>query len=72
MTTNEKTPSIHPSAMVLRFVIAIVVMIAVIFIPAGSFLFWNGWLYLAIIIIPAAIGITLLYRTNPEVLPRRM
>jgi protein-S-isoprenylcysteine O-methyltransferase Ste14 len=72
MTMNEKTPSIHPSAMVLRFVIAIVVMIAVIFIPAGSFLFWNGWLYLAIIIIPAAIGITLVYRTNPDVLQRRM
>lgn len=57
---------------VLRFILAIPIMIAVIFWPAGTLNWWEGWIYLI-----GQLGFTTflaiyLYRNSPELLQKRM
>ena len=41
--------------MAVRLVVGIPAIFAPIFIPAGTFAYWEAWLYLAVILIPFAI-----------------
>jgi protein-S-isoprenylcysteine O-methyltransferase Ste14 len=55
-----------------RFLAAIVVIGAMFFIPAGTFAYWQAWLYCAIVFIPVAFFALWLLRHDPELAARRM
>jgi len=60
------------SRLVLRFLLALVVLGAMLFIPAGSFRFWEGWAYLAIWYIPGLLAFPYFYKHDPELVERRL
>ena len=43
-----------------------------IFLPAGSFRFWEGWLYSVVLFIPLVTTLRYLVKNDPELLKRRM
>jgi protein-S-isoprenylcysteine O-methyltransferase Ste14 len=56
----------------LRFLIAIVVIGALLFVPAGSFRFWQGWVYILIMYVPGFLAFAYFYKHNPRLIERRM
>ncbi len=56
----------------LRALIVLGVMMAGLFLPAGTFLYWQAWVYLAIIFIPGSYILTYLFKHEPDLLIRRM
>ena len=57
---------------IVRFLVAIPVLCAIFFLPAGTLAYWEAWVYLGILFIPIIfVGIYLL-KNNPELLARRM
>jgi protein-S-isoprenylcysteine O-methyltransferase Ste14 len=59
-------------AVLLRAVVGVPLVAALIFLPAGTLAFWEGWLYLAILFIPMLFALVYLYRNDPDLLERRM
>lgn len=58
--------------MIFLYFFSALICLVIIFLPAGSFQYWNGWLYLATLFIPAIFGLVYLYRSKPALLRRRM
>lgn len=48
------------------------VMFLIFFLPAGSFSFWQAWVYMAILFIPMLFVMNYLFKNNPKLLERRM
>jgi protein-S-isoprenylcysteine O-methyltransferase Ste14 len=59
-------------AIIFRVLIMITFLVLIIFIPAGSFSFWQGWSYLAVILIPFAFAVSYFLDRDPAFLERRM
>jgi len=57
---------------VTRGLVAILVMAAAFFGTAGTFVYWQGWVYIGIIIGLMLVAVTYLIRNSPELLERRM
>ncbi len=55
-----------------RVALFIPVMLVVIFLPAGTLAFWEGWLYLAVLLGPALAIFPWLLKNSPELLANRM
>jgi hypothetical protein len=47
-------------------------MIAMFFLPAGSFSYWHAWVYLAIIFVSMLAFLIYFLKNDPELLERRM
>ncbi|HEX3048408.1 MAG TPA: isoprenylcysteine carboxylmethyltransferase family protein [Bacillota bacterium] len=56
----------------IRLILAIILLGAAFFIPAGTLGYWEAWVYMAVTIIPATITMLYLLRTAPDLLERRM
>ena len=57
---------------IFKFILGIVLVGLLIFLPAGSFLFINGWLFIGILFIPMFLaGIVLIFK-NPKLLKIRL
>lgn len=56
----------------LRTLLFIVVMLAVFFLPAGSFNFWEAWVYLTIIFVSMLAFCVYFLKNDPKLLERRM
>jgi len=56
----------------LRFLLALGVFGALLFIPAGSLKFWQGWVYIAISFIPGLFAFAYFYKHDPQLVERRM
>jgi len=54
-----------------RFLIGISIFATVLFIPAGSFRFWQAWVYIAILFLPGLLFFAYFYKRDPQVLERR-
>jgi protein-S-isoprenylcysteine O-methyltransferase Ste14 len=52
-------------------VIGTIVLIALLFIPAGTLNYWQGWAYVAVAIVASAAYTTYLVRHDPALLKRR-
>ncbi len=48
------------------------VMALVLFVPAGTLDYWQGWMYLATVMVPALIVVSYFLVTDPEFLKRRL
>jgi len=55
-----------------RLLVVIPVLLAMFFLPAGTFAYWEAWAYLAILFIPMFFVLTYLLKNEPELLERRM
>ena len=55
-----------------KYVIGLAIVMALLFIPAGTLSYWQAWLFIGILFIPMLIvGIVLMIR-NPELLRKRL
>lgn len=55
-----------------KFLFGVALVGLLIFLPAGSFLFFNGWLFMGILFVPMFIaGIIMMFK-NPELLKKRL
>lgn len=55
-----------------KFIIGFVIIFLLLFIPAGSLDFFNGWLFMALLFIPMFIAGIIMFIKSPELLKRRL
>ena len=55
-----------------KFFLGLVVMGALLFVPAGSFRYWQGWLLMGILFVPMFIAGFMLMAKNPDLLRKRL
>ncbi len=72
MNTADKTTSSLKIKTLLSFVKLIAIIVLFLFAPAGSFNFWQAWIYSIIYVVSSAIVTFYLWKTNPELLARRV
>ena len=56
----------------IKLVSGLLLICIMIFLPAGSFSFWQGWLFIGILFIPMLIAGVILMRKNPDLLRKRL
>lgn len=57
---------------IIKFVLGVVVIGILLFLPAGSFQYWNAWLFMGILFVPMFLaGIVLMFK-NPVLLRKRL
>ena len=56
----------------LRYTLALAVVAAMLFGSAGTFDYWNAWLFLAVLFIPMLFVLVFLYIKDPQLLEKRM
>ncbi len=52
--------------------ITLVVMGALIFVPAGTLRYWEAWVYCAVFFVPTVLATAYFYRKDPALIARRM
>ena len=57
---------------IIKFVLGLVLTGVLLFVPAGSIEYWNGWLFMGILFIPMFIAGIVLVIKNPELLKKRL
>lgn len=55
-----------------RLVGGVVAVAAMLFLPAGTFRYWQAWVYLLILFVPLGVFAAYLFLRNPALLERRM
>lgn len=55
-----------------RVALILPVLMAILFIPAGTLAYWEAWVYLAVLLIPFFFVLGYFLKINPEFLERRM
>jgi len=60
------------NTVILRFIMAIVFLAVIFFIPAGTIFYWEAWVYCAMLLIPMLFSLIYLLNKSPETLMRRM
>lgn len=57
---------------IIKYVFGVLIVGALLFIPANSFEYWNGWLFMGLLFIPMFIAGIILMIKNPELLRKRL
>lgn len=57
---------------VVRFGLLVVILSVMFFLPAGTFAFWQAWVYMAVLTLPMIFVLSYLIRKDPGLLARRM
>jgi protein-S-isoprenylcysteine O-methyltransferase Ste14 len=57
---------------VLRFTVGLPLVLLLLFLPARSWRFWQGWTFLAVTFIPGVLTFIYFYRRDPKVVERRL
>ena len=55
-----------------RFFSGVLLLGALLFIPAGTFDWWNGWLFMGLLFVPMFVAGLILMKRNPQLLRRRL
>ena len=55
-----------------KFLIGVIMVMLIVFLPAGTFAYANGWLFMALLFIPMLIMGTVMLRKEPELLKKRL
>lgn len=55
-----------------KFVSGVLLLGLLLFLPAGSFAFWQGWLLLGILFIPMFVAGLIMMKKNPDLLRKRL
>jgi protein-S-isoprenylcysteine O-methyltransferase Ste14 len=71
--SNNQLPQGKLTKMVsVRLLVFIPLLLAMFFLPAGTFAYWEAWVYLTVLLIPMLLVLIYLLRNDPELLERRM
>ena len=57
---------------IIKYVFGVLIVGALLFIPANSFKYWNGWLFMGLLFVPMFIAGIFLMIKNPELLRKRL
>ena len=57
---------------IIKYVLGVLIIGAMLFIPANSFEYWNGWLFIGLLFISMFIAGIVLMIKNPELLRKRL
>jgi len=57
---------------IIKFVVGAVLVGMLIFLPAGTFLYFNGWLLMSILFVPMFLAGIVMMIKNPELLKKRL
>lgn len=57
---------------ILIFISAVIVISLALFLPAGTLDYWQGWVYMIIVLVPAVFVVSYFLKKDPEFLERRM
>ena len=57
---------------IIKYVLGVIIIGALLFAPANSFEYWNGWLFMGLLFIPMFIAGIILMTKNPELLRKRL
>jgi protein-S-isoprenylcysteine O-methyltransferase Ste14 len=55
-----------------RFALGVLVLMAVFFLPAGTFAYWHAWVYMGALFLPLILVVFYLFKNDPGLLERRM
>jgi len=55
-----------------KFFLGVILLGALLFIPAGSFRYWQGWLLMGILFVPMFVAGLVLMAKNPDLLQKRL
>lgn len=55
-----------------KFIIGAVAVALLIFLPAGTWNYWNGWLFMGLLFVPMFIAGIVLMIKNPQLLQKRL
>jgi protein-S-isoprenylcysteine O-methyltransferase Ste14 len=72
MSNGQPSQSELIRMVIVRYLVAILVLWAIFFLPAGTLAYWEAWVYLTILFIPVLLVGIYLLKNNPELLARRM
>ena len=57
---------------IIKYIFGVLIVGALLFIPANSFKYWNGWLFMGLLFVPMFIAGIFLIIKNPELLRKRL
>ena len=57
---------------IIKYVFGVLIVGGLLFIPAHSFEYWNGWLFMGLLFIPMFVAGIILMIKNPELLRKRL
>ena len=57
---------------IIKYVLGLLIIGALLFIPANSLEYWNGWLFMGLLFIPMFVAGIVLMIKNPELLRKRL
>ena len=57
---------------IIKYVLGVLIVCGLLFIPANSFDYWNGWLFMGLLFIPMFLAGIILMIKNPELLRKRL
>ena len=57
---------------IIKFVVGVLIIGALIFIPANTINYWNGWLFMGLLFIPMFIAGIIMMIKSPDLLKKRL
>ena len=57
---------------IIKYIFGVLIVGSLLFIPANSFEYWNGWLFMGLLFIPMFVAGIILMIKNPELLRKRL
>jgi len=66
------TPRSLKTRVILRSLFAVIFVAALLFIPAGSLRYWQGWVFMAILFLPMLITSGYFLKRDPQLVERRL
>ena len=66
------TPRSLKTRLLLRSVIAVIFVAVILFIPAGSLRYWQGWAFMVILFLPMPITSVYFLKRDPQLVERRL
>ena len=57
---------------IVKFISGLIMVGVLIFLPAGSFMYWQGWLLIGILFVPMFIAGLIMMKKSPELLRKRL
>jgi protein-S-isoprenylcysteine O-methyltransferase Ste14 len=66
------TPRSLTTRLILRTLIAVIFVAVFLFVPAGSFRYWQGWVFMAILFLPMPVTSVYFMKRDPQLIERRL
>ena len=57
---------------IIKFALGVLIIGALVFIPANTLSYWNGWLFMGLLFIPMFIAVIIMMIKSPELLKKRL